>query len=379
MGNTKRIIFRKSALDRIASLDQLDQTMTVVKPSNILALCAVAVIVAAAIVWGITGTIPDVVNGNGVLVNIDNVVSVKSLNQGTVKSIFVNHGEYVRSGQVIARIERQDILDQIKVNEKKLEGYIKMKDVIASANKNGDSKQAVLKDLYDRGLITEQEYLNSRQTEMNIDQQINETKQQLAVLNENYQTSSQIVASTSGRVTEVPVRRGDYVQPGSAIVVIDSGEAEETLGALIYFPAHDGKKIKPGMRISIIPTTVKQEEYGYIQGIVTNVTDFPVSDAYLVSSLQNTTLANTFHQIGNPVEVKVSLIPDPSTYSGYKWSSSQGPKQKIGSGYICSAKVTTDRKRPISYLIPLLKKKMLGIGDTDTAQNGQAGQRQVAR
>lgn len=44
----KRSIFRKSALDRIASLDQLDQTMTVVKPSSILALLSVAIIIGVA-------------------------------------------------------------------------------------------------------------------------------------------------------------------------------------------------------------------------------------------------------------------------------------------------------------------------------------------
>ncbi len=375
-----RVIFRKEALDRIASLDQLDQAMTVIKPSNIFALIAIAVIVLAGVIWGFTGSIPDTVDGNGVLMNIDNLVSVKNANQGVVKNIFVTYGEFVRAGQVIARIEKQDLLDQIKMNEKKLEGYLRMKEFILSANKNGNSKQAVWKDLYDRGLITEQEYINSRQTEINIDQQLNDTRQQLVVLNENYESQTQLVATATGYIKEVPVRRGDYVQPGSTIAVIDSGGEYATLGALVYFPAQSGKKIRSGMKINIIPTTVKQEEYGFIQGIVTNVSDFPVSDAYLLSSLQNTTLASTFHQINNPIEVQVSLVPDPSTYSGYKWSSSKGPNQKIGSGFICSAKVTTERKHPISYLIPLIKKKFLGIGDPSSTvpQPGQ-GAAQPAR
>ena len=378
----KRIIFRKSALDRIASLDQLDETMTVVKPSNILALFSVAIILAVAIVWGIVGSVPDVVNGQGVLVNIDNVVSIKSTNQGTVKNVFVQHGESVRNGQVIARIERQDILDQIKMNEKKLEGYLKMKDIFLSAKKEGNEKDALMKQLFDQGLITQQEYLNSRQTEMNVDQQIIETRQQLLVLNENYQTATQVVSTSNGRIMEIPVRRGDYVQSGHTIAVIDSSNDENTIGALVYFPAQDGKKIRAGMKINIVPTTVKQEQYGFIQGIVTDVSEFPVSDNYLVSSLQNTSLANTFHQLGNPIEVKVSIIPDPSTYSGYKWSSSKGPAIKIGSGNICTARVTTEKKRPISILIPMVKKKLLGIGDDpnfgknaqgQNAQNAQRG------
>ena len=367
----KRSIFRKSALDRIASLDQLDQTMTVIKPSSIFALISVAIMIIVALLWGFYGSIPDIVMGNGVIININNVTSVKYSNQGAVKNIFVKHGDTVKNGQIVARIERQDILDQIKLNQKKLEGYLAMQNIIKSTSKNRGAKQETMKSLYAQGLITEQEYLNSRQTEVNIEQQITETKQQIIVLNENYQTSTEVIATVSGRIMEVPVRRGDYVQPGSTICVIDSGGEDSALGALVYFSAADGKKILPGMKIGLVPTTVKQEEFGFIQGLVTDVSEFPVSDNYLVSSLQNVSLANTFHQIGNPIEVKVSIIPDPSSYSGYKWSSSKGPAQKIGSGYICTAKVTTDKRRPITLLIPTIKKKLLGIGADSAFQPSQ--------
>lgn len=368
----KRDIFRKSALDRIASLDQLDQTMTVVKPSNVLGIISVGILVIAAMLWGFFGSVPDIVKGSGVLVNIDHVVSVKYSYQGAIKNIFVSRGDKVYSGQIIARIERQDILDQIRVQEKKLEGLQIMKDMITSAHKNGGNKSQVLKRLYDQGLITENEYVNSRQTEINIDQQITEAKQQILVLNENYQTSTQVLANCTGVIMEVPVRRGDYIQPGGTIAVIESSNNATAIEALIYFSGADGKKILPGMKIGIVPTTVKQEEYGYIQGLITDVSPFPVSDNYLLSSLQNTSLATTFHQIPNPIEVKVSIIPDPTTYSGYKWSSSKGPAQKIGAGYMCTATVTTSSKHPVELLIPTLKRKLLGIGDNMAFQQNPA-------
>ena len=368
----KREIFRKSALDRIASLDQLDQTMTVVKPSNVLGIISVGILVIAAMLWGFFGSVPDIVKGSGVLVNIDHVVSVKYSYQGAIKNIFVSRGDKVYSGQIIARIERQDILDQIRVQEKKLEGLQIMKDMITSAQKNGGNKSQVLKSLYDQGLITENEFINSRQTELNINQQITETKQQILVLNENYQTSTQVLANCTGVIMEVPVRRGDYIQPGGTIAVIESSNNAAAIEALIYFSGADGKKILPGMKIGIVPTTVKQEEYGYIQGLITDVSPFPVSDNYLLSSLQNTSLATTFHQIPNPIEVKVSIIPDPTTYSGYKWSSSKGPAQKIGAGYMCTATVTTSSKHPVELLIPTLKRKLLGIGDNMAFQQNPA-------
>ena len=375
----KREIFRKSALDRIASLDQLDQTMTVVKPSNVLAMISIAILIIVALLWGFMGSVPDIVRGTGVLVNIDHVVSVKYSYQGPIKNIFVSRGDKVSNGQIIARIERQDLLDQLRVQEKKLEGYQTMKDMLTTANKNGTNKNQVMKNLYDQGLITENEFINSRQTELNIDQQITETKQQILVLNENYQTSTQVLANCTGTIMEIPVRRGDYIQPGGTIAVIESSNNETAIEALIYFSGADGKKILPGMKIGIVPTTVKQEEYGYIQGLITDVSPFPVSDSYLLSSLQNTSLATTFHQIPNPIEVKVSIIPDPSTFSGYKWSSSKGPNQKIGAGFMCTASVTTSSKHPAELLIPNIKKKLLGIGDDNTIQIQNQGQSQQGK
>ncbi len=360
--STKREIFRKSALDRLASLDQLDQTMTVVKPSTVLALIAVGIMMAVALLWGIFGAVPEVVHGSGVIMNVDKIQSIKYANQGTLKNIFVSRGDKVTSGQVIARVERQDILDQIKLNKKKLEGLYKMKEIMNHGTK-GSSRQNAMRELYEQGLITESEFINSQQPKVNIEQQITQTREEITLLNENYQISTQVIANCSGTIIEIPIRQGDYVQAGTTIAIIDTASDETPIEALVYFSGADGKKIQPGMKIGLIPTTIKQEEYGYIMGIVMEVSEFPVSDNYLVSRLQNMSLANTFHQITNPIEARVSIVPDPQAYSGYKWSSSKGPSQKIGSGFICQATVTTKTHRPVSLLIPSLKKKILGIGE----------------
>ena len=174
----------------------------------------------------------------------------------------------------------------------------------------------------------------------------------------------QVIANSSGVVMEIPLRKGDYIQPGNTIAVIDTADVDMPIEALVYFSGTDGKKLSPGMKIGLVPSTVKQEEYGYIVGIIMEVSEFPVSDNYLNSSLQNTALVNTFRQIMNPIEVKVSIVPDPQSFSGYKWSSSNGPQQKIGSGFMCDASVITESRRPVSILIPWIRNKALGIGET---------------
>ncbi len=360
-----REIFRKSALDQISSMDQLDQAMTVIKPANKIALLSFLIIVIVAFIWGLTGSIPDTVTGSGVLINSGEIISIKYSNQGTVKNVFVSAGNTVENGQIIARIERQDLLDGILVQENKLSGLQKLKEVILDTSTGTNSKQELKKQLYNQGLITQAEYSSSIQTEMNLEQQIVELKQQILISREEYKTATQVISHCSGTVIEVPIKKGDFVQPGNTIILVKTNDNDNVAEALVYFPLSDGKKVHSGMKIGVIPSIVKQEEFGYIQGIVTAISEFPVSSYYLISSLQSESLASVFAKDGPLIEAKVSLVPDPSTVSGLKWSSSKGPSHAIGTGLVCTAVVSTSSKKPIELVIPTIKKKFIGIVETN--------------
>lgn len=361
----KKGLFRQSALDKISSLDQLDLAMTVVKPSERIAALAVAIILAAVLFWSIFGSIPTRINGTGIFLDVTTVNSVKAPNQGIIKDVFVERGDYVKKGQVIARIERQDLLDKINIDNHKLEELLKVKEKLDTDLKQGQSRQATLRQMYEQGIITENEYISSRQPEANITQQINDMKQEILIANETYQTSTQIISNANGYVKEISVRAGDYAQPGTTILVLDRNEDSNVMNAVIYFPARQAKQVHAGMKIGVSPSTVKQEEYGFIEGIVTNISTFPVSDQYFMSSLQNSALVENFRKIENPIEITVSLVPNPDTYSGYKWSSSKGPDEKLTAGVICNGTVTVASKKPIELVIPALKRKLLGVGDSE--------------
>ena len=51
-------IFRKAALERLSSPEQLDQLMQITNSKGWLALIALAIILGAALVWAIFGRIP---------------------------------------------------------------------------------------------------------------------------------------------------------------------------------------------------------------------------------------------------------------------------------------------------------------------------------
>ena len=99
-------IFRKVALDRLSSPEELDQRLTVVSPIGWTALVAVGLLILAGLVWGIFGRIPDKAVGSGIIISGGGITGVAHHAAGQVTDVSVRDGDMVAKGQVIARIEQ---------------------------------------------------------------------------------------------------------------------------------------------------------------------------------------------------------------------------------------------------------------------------------
>jgi HlyD family secretion protein len=126
---------------------------------------------------------------------------------------------------------------------------------------------------------------------------------------------------------------------------------------VVYIPAGSGgKKVEPGMKIQVSPATVKRDEFGYIFGQVSWVSPYPATRESMLSILGNEALVKQFSKTMPPIVVHATLLTDPKTPSGLKWSSRQGPPFRITTGTIVSAEVVVREQRPISLVIPYMKK-----------------------
>ena len=158
------------------------------------------------------------------------------------------------------------------------------------------------------------------------------------------------VSLFGGRVDSVVIEEGMLLRRGQNVAVVKEGN--EPLTAFIFVPGEQGKQLKKGMKVQVLPSTVKAEEYGYIKGKVTSVSKFPVTEDEMFLLLENQSLVDTLRTGDAQLRVDVKLLRDSSTPSGFKWSSSQGPPFTITRGTLCSATFVLGEERPINLVLP---------------------------
>lgn len=97
-------IFRKSALDRIASPDRLDTMLKVTSSLSWLALVAAALLVVAVVIWTFWGTIPETCTVAGVISSSYGTNTLFSPVGGMVEELLVEEGDCVVVGTPVARL-----------------------------------------------------------------------------------------------------------------------------------------------------------------------------------------------------------------------------------------------------------------------------------
>jgi hypothetical protein len=183
-----------------------------------------------------------------------------------------------------------------------------------------------------------------------------------------------VTSPYAGRVVDVRVTRGNLVGAGTALLSLE--QPGRSLEAVLYLPPIDGTKLLPGMEVQLSPASVKREEHGLLLGRVSAVSAFPATISGMKRVLGSEELAKALSDKAPPIEVHVELVRNPTTTSGYQWTSTlstlasgfvgllpdplvavlpgwatpQGPLLTLASGTICTADVITEQQAPI-YLV----------------------------
>ncbi|MFN7940052.1 MAG: biotin/lipoyl-binding protein [Thermoanaerobaculia bacterium] len=377
-------LLRKAALERLSSPEQLDMAMRATSPMGWVALTAIGVALMAGVLWGIFGSITERVDGQGVLIRGESRQGVASLQSGRVEQILVQPGDPVAAGQVVARLR----IDQLETEIRKAEGDIAdLEASVGGASGTSDSLIAT-----HRGTLAALRAQRSRTAELvrkgyrttkdllQIDQQIaaEETaivqaqqgqsdrslqlasrKGELTKLEAQRDAFAQLRAPIAGKVTEVRFSVGAVVQAGTVVISLE--DMSKPLQALVLIPETEAKRVANDMEVRIQPLHIKPDEYGFMLGKVTFVSEQRISPDELDRILLDQAQVQQLSKL-SPFKAYAALIPDdnPKNKTGFKWTSAVGPPSRVTGGTPCLFQVIVDQKRPISYVIPLVKKTLGG-------------------
>ena len=412
----KQEMFRKTALENLATPERLDAAMQITRPRAWVALAAILLILGATLSWSMVGTLPASVEGQGIVIREGGTFNVVSFGTGVLTEMTdLTVGDPVRRDQVIGKVAQPEMeqqvlaqrraVEQLRAEESDLttrmgalqpvqENAVRLQqdaqrrtiatrqDQLRSLRVILEGQQALLQD----GLITRQRYEQTRQQALAAESDIDNARTMLQRLSvERIETAaardnrmreigsrllqaqnrlddlvlqhalaSRVTSPHDGIVVETMAMRGDVVKSGQPVLSIEVDKG--MLEAVVYLPPNSNAKLlKPGMPAQISPATAKKERFGYLIGNVVAVAQYPATESGMLSLFNNATLVRELTRNGPPVSVHVQLIRDAGTRSGYKWSSSAGARVELSSGTLATGTFVVERKRPITLLIPLLR------------------------
>lgn len=413
--------FRQQALLELHAPDQIDKLIQVVSPRAWITLLSFYLLLISLILWGIFGSIPTRVEGKGILLVENGSVynAVAPPGGGRISDILVQEGQEIKKGDIIAHLERPDLLEKLQLAKdyverlkreqveltqtSKKELATRHKQISQQTNtleRSLETESKNLKDIetllnlkeenFKKGLLVWQDIENTRrdyysakdrsdQLQIQLTQlktQEDEFKDQwrqrlkdkeLTILAEQLKMnnmaaevsiSKTVVSPAEGIVISVNTAVGKMVPDGGSVVTITS--LGEGLDALIFMLPHEGQRVASGMAALVTPSTIEKEEYGSMKGKVLSVSEFPQAAEAIIALLHNQEMAKQFVESGAPTGIRIRIVRDSNTFSGYQWSSSRGPNKKISPGTLAEVRITVREQPPISLIIPAFK-KLLGV------------------
>jgi len=358
-------LFRKAALDKVSSPEQLDLMMRVTSPVGWLALLTVAIMLVAVGVWSVVGSIADLVDGRGTLFRGERLHDVKATMSGVIVTLNVSPGSQVTAGQPIASLKRE----RAAAEQRDADAVTIEKNRAMAARLRGQlgtlqRQWSLQKQLVDQGIKAPKDLLAIEQQMDAIRGQIDSFDAETGQLQAQAQATTTITSTESGRVVEVIKTAGDRVREDEPLVRIEprGGEVQGqfcggNVHAIIFVPASSAGKVRKGQFARVSPSDVKKEEYGFIFGRVEWISSYPASTADMTEKLKNDLLVRDFMGGGPVFEARVCLEADPNNkVNPFKWSSSQGPPKATDAGTTCSASMVVDERKPYSYVIPAVRR-----------------------
>ncbi|MBS0650919.1 MAG: efflux RND transporter periplasmic adaptor subunit [Verrucomicrobia bacterium] len=308
---------KKASARRIPSPEQLDRLLVIIHVPGWIALVCLMAIVAGIVGWAFLGRLPIFVEGKGVFFDPSSIYVVETDLNGRIEDIFVAAGDSIDVGSPLFVLKNPLKQLELQEIEKKMEFVERTQGI-------------------------------NRETEL-FDLQL----QKEAV--EAYINGLTIRSQVSGIVLAINVVRGEFIQPNQNLAWLQKkASPTEKQKVFAVFATDAGALLHPGMDVHVAFKAIDSERYGKMIGVIEKILPFTGSNQGKVfQSLHSEEWQAML--LDNETQYIVVIDPelDPSTPSGYRWTSKEGPSFKVPPDALASVTVIVKEQRPIQYLIPL--------------------------
>lgn len=401
-------------IQQISSSEELDRSIIVVNPHLWIANYTLIFLTIALLIWAFFGSIPIKIQGSGIFIDKEGLYTAQAKTDGTVETLPIKQGSFVKKGDLIAEVVDPQLDLKLKLSKIKVKAMQKGFDRLKSEieGERAKQKEAILakiqaakfniqesedeiekikkdleirKNLVSQGLIpntnlrdTEREYA---QKESSLATQKSDLVTLNSDLEKGYRTEelktqegdllqaiddnkllqltrdfAKIYSPFDGDIIEVLVNKGDRVTTGASLALMEHQKDPNSKPSFIVYgfvPVDLGKRIKIGLPVQMALSTVQEQEFGKMLGHVTDVSEFAVSPERLAKLIPNQALLS-FLLGANKAVIQLEITPerDPSTPSGYKWTTAEGSPIPITSGTVCKIEAIIEEVKPFYFVFP---------------------------
>ncbi|MFO7301497.1 MAG: HlyD family efflux transporter periplasmic adaptor subunit [Acidobacteriota bacterium] len=381
-------LFRKAALDKLASPERLDVLMQVTSPKGWIALATIAVLLAGVVAWSILGTLPERIDGQGLLTGEGGLRQIRASGTGRLSRLDLAVDQVVNVDQIVGEVSAVDMDETIRMARTDYQTQLQAHQAALASERMTISNLEIQRDRARANLVKAEANLAQRKENLaagigtanqvraaeaevdgylrevaSYEEQIRTVREQGRLREINLQRIQQQVSSTeatvaagaeirstvAGKVVSIRKQVGDLVQAGELIAEVESSSDASSLEIVAFVSSATGQRIRPGHPAQITVAGIRREEYGFLRGRVRFVSQYAETPETIAATMRDLKIAEASYR------VIIEPIRDESTPTGYAWSTGVGPHTPITGGTLVTVSVEVDQRAPISLVLPVLK------------------------
>lgn len=282
-------LFRKEAMENYSPNREITLAVKAIPVRWLLYIVALVICAASFAIWLFFGTIYESVSLRGIAWPNKSYGDVYSETSGIIAKTTVSVGDKVEAGDILAVIPNDDVLKK----------------------SNRDNEDQVYYE---------------------------------------YDQKSVIRSKTSGIVTYI-IDRNSYVNPGDIVASVMRYDKNGNNDIITAFLSDEKSSlIDLGMEAHIMPDYTPHEEYGYIIGYVSAVSDYSVTGERIYNSDKQLYMSE-MDMNENYIEVQITMIRTSGEGSRLKWSKATAEDKTVNLGTRCDVDIILQKYKPYRWLL----------------------------